>query len=97
MVLLQIYVFIYDGVGQEVTLGDDAIPLSHPSSVPSSLQDRRCDEELGMKSGDIPDDNIAVSSTISGALFGKENARLNGESAWLAQARAGQWVQVKDA
>nr|XP_009858219.1 uncharacterized protein LOC104265580 [Ciona intestinalis] len=60
--------------------------------IPSSI--RRCDRKLGLESGDIPDDRISVSTVINEHRYGKENARLNGDNAWVTYTAPEQWIQI---
>jgi len=80
---------------QVAIIDDSEGPLEDPNLTPSNLQVQRCENELGMESGDISDDNLAVSSTVPAMNYGKEQARLNGDYAWAAYALPEQWIEVK--
>ena len=86
---------IYKASAQIAIIDDSEGPLDDPVLTPSNLQvHRRCENGLGLESGDIPDDRIAVSSTVPVINYGKEQARLNGDRAWVALALPGQWIEV---
>ncbi|CAK8692139.1 unnamed protein product [Clavelina lepadiformis] len=76
----------------------DKHPLDEPTITelnglpPPSLQNKQCDQKLGMESGDISDDQITVSSSLS--PYGKEHARLNGDSVWVTHASKEAWIQI---
>ena len=78
----------------------DKHPLDEPTITelnglpPPSLQNKQCDQKLGMESGDISDDQITVSSSLS--PYGKEHARLNGDSVWVTHASKEAWIQVEN-
>ena len=81
-------------LGQLTTVNNNEGVLDNPVLTPSNLRTQRCSDKLGMESGDIPDDRVSVSSTASAFNHGKEEARLNGGSAWVTFARKHQWIQV---
>ena len=81
---------------QLVVISESEGPLDDPKLTPSNLQfQQRCEDQLGLESGDISDDDLAVSSAVAEVNYGKEQARLNGDSAWVTRTVSGQWIQVR--
>jgi len=77
------------------TSGQLTASIHHAVPDPANLQNHQCNHDLGMQSGDIRDDQISVSSSLPGARYGKENARLDSDGAWVSVAHPDAWIEVK--